>query len=114
MPAPRRAILTDISELSLNPKKKLVLGRDGRLIQKNNSSLLDNKEEIKAEIEIPTLEVVSKEETIELNNQSLSNSELVTEVETSVVEQTLIPDPEVQVELPKSKSVKGKQKKKVQ
>lgn len=65
MPAPRRAILTDIADRDLDPKKRHELDKSGRLVAKKTSSV----EEIKVEVQTSALE--SNEEPVLKNSTVL-------------------------------------------
>lgn len=77
MPAPRRAILSDIAELDLSDKKKLVVGKDGRLCLPSKSagisttsvqgeSFVEPEATHQLEEEAPTLEtLISNVEVVE-------------------------------------------------
>jgi len=61
MPAPRRAILSDISDKNLNTKGRLVVARDGRLreAKKPNTETLTVQEtsyEVSTQVQEPTVE----------------------------------------------------------
>lgn len=67
MPAPRRAILTDITDRGLDPNKRHELDKSGRLVDKKSSPL----EEVKVKLEVQTVVLESKEETV-LQTSTLS------------------------------------------
>lgn len=92
MPAPRRAILSDITEFELSDKNKLTVGKDGRLrplspvTSKEDSSVMVEKESpVK-------LETTSQVEEVTSHNEANFTNEVVEQAPLETEEKTL-PEP---------------------
>ena len=112
MPAPRRAILSDIAEFELSAKKKLTVGKDGRLCPSPIKEAVALVEEVQ---EIPQSQLVvsyAEPSVIQETLEQTSKDSTVTAIE-SVVEAEELPPlpPTLEPEKPKqTKSGRFKKK----
>jgi len=122
MPAPRRAILSDISDKNLNPRQRLVVDRDGRLREAKGFTTATSQHS--QEVAAPTLQTqeafVSLEVVEEVSDVSdteklqLETKNVITQVEEVVVPVTEDADTNsVAKPSEKPKAAKGKSRKKV-
>ena len=115
MPAPRRAILSDISELELSTKDRLTVDKNGRLANSRKNSTIEENVSIPAsqvEPQVQMPQVVELEET-SFVTEKISDPDIESQEESLSAESANLsvePPSAVEVEKPKARTGRFKKK----